>query len=246
MDRSKEVLRAASRTVEGARALYRGLRRALPFRRSVPVLAPEDAYRLWSETYDAQPGNVVLALEQEIFSELLAGAPVAGSTVVDIGCGTGRHWAQLLAGRPRALHGVDSSPDMLERLRKRYPDAPLHGRFGDRTLGEFAGGSVDLVVSTLMLGHVRDAEAELREWDRLLAARGEVILTDFHPEALRRGAKRTFPHQGATFEVESHMHGVEALRSLFRALRLEIVAFRERAYDGAPVVLGFRLRRMGR
>src|ERR1700735_2305308 len=91
-------------------ALGRRLLRAVLRRGSIPRLPPRDAYRLWSTTYDAQPDNVVLALEGDLFAELSAPAPVEGGVVVDIGCGTGRHWARLFARRPRFLRGVDSSP----------------------------------------------------------------------------------------------------------------------------------------
>ncbi len=245
-------------------ALWRQVRRAIPFRRPFRRLATRDAYRLWSETYDAQPGNVIFALEQEIFTRLLSDAALRDKVVVDIGCGTGRHWSELLAGRPRRLHGVDSSPEMLARLRRRYPDASLHLRFG-RTLESLPDGSVDLVVSTLMLGHVREVAGELREWHRLLRPGGEIVATDFHPEACQAGMKRTFTHVDTTFEVENHPHALEGLRSLFRSLDLEIERFEERAMDpaigtgverrgrgqadrrdrGTPLVFGFRVRKAG-
>jgi SAM-dependent methyltransferase len=122
---------------------------------------------------------------------------------------------------------------------------------------------VDLIVSALMLAHVGDPEAELQEWTRLLAAGGEIILTDFHPEAVRSGMKTTFEHEGRVVEVENHFHSVDRLRAQFAALGLEIVAFRERALDervrsvyerrnrldlyrrgfGTRLVIGFRLRK---
>jgi ubiquinone/menaquinone biosynthesis C-methylase UbiE len=207
-------------------------------------LSPREAYRLWSETYDTQPNNPVLALEQEIFDDLLSGASIRERDVVDIGCGTGRHWDQLLSHRPRVLHGVDSSPEMLARLAARHPGAALHTRDG-RRLREFGDASFDCVVSTLMLGHVRDAQEELREWIRLLKPGGEVIYTDFHPDALLKGAKRTFPYRRRTFEVESYIHDVETLRAMFRLLNLQTIRFEQRTAgpQAQPLVLGFRLRR---
>jgi ubiquinone/menaquinone biosynthesis C-methylase UbiE len=244
------------------RALGRRLRRVLPFRLPPRRLGPRDAYRLWSETYDSEADNVVLVLEQEVFSRLLTDAPVADKVVVDIGCGTGRHWRQILSGRPRLLHGVDSSPEMLARFRTSFPDATLHLRSGSR-IGEFGDGTVDLVVSTLMLGHVREVDRELREWIRLLRPGGEIIVTDFHPEAFRSGMRRTFTHRGATFEVEHHVHTVHVLEALFRSLNVEMVHLEERTIDhtvradferqnyreayrkglGTPLVLGLRLRK---
>jgi ubiquinone/menaquinone biosynthesis C-methylase UbiE len=110
------------------------------------------------------------------------------------------------------------------------------------TLG-FPDASVDLIVSSLMLGHVREVEGELREWRRILRAGGAIVYTDFHPAALQAGAKRTFAHQGRTFEVESHCHPVPALRSRFSALGLDVVDFQERLHADTPLVLGFRLRK---
>ena len=231
-------------------------------RRAVPRLTPRDAYRLWSETYDAQADNVLLPLEADLFVGLAAQAPIEGGVVADVGCGTGRHWGWLLARRPRLLQGVDSSPEMLSRLRARHPGATLHLRAGTR-LDAFADASVDVVVSTLMLGHVRAVDEELREWARVLRSGGEIVVTDFHPDAFRAGMRRTFGHGGRTFEVEHHVHAVSALRSLFDALDLHVVGWGERMFDprapanaararssrprhaasATPVVIGFRLRK---
>jgi len=231
-------------------------------RRGVPRLTPCDAYRLWSETYDAQAENVLLLLEADLFAGLAAQAPVEGGVVADVGCGTGRHWGWLLARRPRLLHGVDSSPEMLSRLRARHPGATLHLRAGMR-LDAFADASVDVVVSTLMLGHVRAVDEELREWTRVLRSGGEIVVTDFHPDAFRAGMRRTFRHEGRTFEVEHHAHAVSALRALFDALDLQVMGLGERTFDpsapanaalarspharhaasSTPVVVGFRLRK---
>lgn len=244
MDRkgTKELAGSAVRRMKGLarRALERFVRATIRTRR----LDSRAAYRLWSRTYDAQPRNPVLAVEREIFDNLLAEASIAGKDVVDVGCGTGRHWEQLFSRQPRTLHGVDSSPEMLARLAARHPRASLHRR-DTKQLIEFGDASFDCVVSTLMLGHVRDAEAELREWTRLLKPGGEVIYTDFHPDALRKGAKRVFRHGLRTFEVESYTHDLGALRSTFRSLRLEPVRFEQRTAgpEAQLLVFGFRLRK---
>ena len=262
MPRPPDPTRAASTVGRRARTLWRTVRGVLARTPEVRRLAPVDAYRLWSETYDAQPDNVILALEQEIFRGLLSDVSLAGKAVVDVGCGTGRHWDELLAGRPGSLAGVDSSPEMLDRLRARHPEATLVTREGEGLHG-FADGSVDVLVSTLVLGHVRGLEVELREWARIVPPGGEMIVTDFHPEAFQAGMKRTFTHGGATFEVEHQHRTLPVLRGAFRAAKLDVVRFVERTLDpsargsferqghrdafrqhlGTPLVLGFLLRR---
>ena len=56
---------------------------------------PETAYDLWSEKYDHQPDNLMLALDEEIFSALLEGLNLQNKIIADIGCGTGRHWKNI-------------------------------------------------------------------------------------------------------------------------------------------------------
>jgi SAM-dependent methyltransferase len=124
-------------------------------------------------------------------------------------------------------------------------------------------GSVDIIVSTLMMAHVREIKDELSEWVRLLNAKGEVILTDFHPEALRAGMRTTFAHRGATFEIKNHPRSVLSLHTLFQKLRLDVLAREEGSLDvnvrdtyerhgrmdiyrkhfGIPMIIAFRLRK---
>ena len=58
----------------------------------------------------------------------------SGSTLLDAGCGTGRHLSHL---RERfAVEGLDVSPEMLEVARARCPGIPLHqGSLVDFSLG---------------------------------------------------------------------------------------------------------------
>jgi ubiquinone/menaquinone biosynthesis C-methylase UbiE len=263
MPLSADGKRSASPATARALSLLRSLRAAL--RRKPLRLAPREAYRLWAETYDAESDNAVLALEHGIFRDLLGDIPLAGRSVVDVGCGTGRHWGELMAPGPARLQGVDSSPEMLARLRSRHPEAALHVRPGE-DLEVLEDASVDVLVSTLMLGHVRDADRELREWVRVLRGPGaQILLTDFHPAAHESGMKRTFSHRGETLEVEHRHVTIAALRALFASNGLEVVRCVERALDasveglferrgrpdvlrhrfGTPLVIGFHLRLAG-
>src|SRR5436190_1435686 len=77
---------------------------------------PAAAYDLWAATYDEQPCNPILHLDGILFRRLLATVDLPGRTIVDIGCGTGRHWAEVLHQKPAALSGYDVSAEMLKRL----------------------------------------------------------------------------------------------------------------------------------
>src|SRR5579885_1822430 len=86
-----------------------------PFRNR--VLEPATAYDHWSAGYDNQPGNLMLALDEQVCSELLTGIEIRDKVVADVGCGTGRHWARLLADNPARLAGYDVSSGMLGMLK---------------------------------------------------------------------------------------------------------------------------------
>ena len=193
-------------------------------------VAPVKAYDRWAATYDSQPDNVVLALESSLFTELLARVDIEGKIVLDIGCGTGRHWPDILLRMPAELIGVDPSARMLERLKAHYPDARLMCAEGDH-LPEIADASCDVIISTLVLAHIRSAAVAIREWHRILRPGGAVLVTDFHPAAKRAGMKRTFDSEGQTIEIEHYPTEMEQLRHLVINCGFTAACVTERAID---------------
>jgi ubiquinone/menaquinone biosynthesis C-methylase UbiE len=194
------------------------------------ILPPAEAYDRWSDSYDDQPDNVVLTLESLLFSELLARVAIEGKVVIDIGCGTGRHWKQILSRNPAEIAGVDASRRMLDRLKTRYPAARIWCGEGDcRT--EFADASGDVIISTLALAHMRDASRAFREWSRVLRPGGAVLITDFHPDAIRAGMKRTFLDRGKAIEIEHHATELETLSEIAGRSGLSHVSTLERVID---------------
>src|SRR5581483_3352645 len=93
------------------------------FFRKRKSLYVKDAYHLWASTYDHQPDNLVLKMENEVFTTLLSKITLENKIVLDIGCGTGRHWNVLLEMHPSQLTGIDVSEEMLTQLKNKFPDA---------------------------------------------------------------------------------------------------------------------------
>src|ERR1051325_2496428 len=110
-------------------------------------VSPVEAYDSWAQSYDTQSDNVVFALESPLFTDLLGRVAVEGKAVLDIGCGTGRHWPEILSRKPAELCGIDPSRAMLDQLKRRYPDARTVCAEGDR-LPQLADASFDLIIST--------------------------------------------------------------------------------------------------
>ncbi len=190
------------------------------------------AYNLWSGQYDQQPGNLMLDLDEELFTALLSGVRVKGKRVADIGCGTGRHWPAILQAEPASLTGFDNSPGMLARLKEKFPAADTI-LIGDSSFPQATDGSFDLIVSTLTLAHIADAAAAVKTWCRLLAPGGHLLITDFHPDALASGGKRTFVHRDRLIAVRNYIFPVEALESALDVLGMKKINKIEKLIDAS-------------
>jgi hypothetical protein len=60
---------------------------------------------------------------------------------------------------------------------------------------------------------------------------GELILTDFHPAMLKSGAKRSFPNEGKTLAVESHIYPLESVVGIAASAGLQLVERVEKKVD---------------
>jgi ubiquinone/menaquinone biosynthesis C-methylase UbiE len=213
-------------------ALLRTIKDILFKRRPpLPETAPAEGYNLWAPAYDAQPDNLMLALDEALFAQLRDGWEVAGKTIVDVGCGTGRHWAKLLAQGPSELVGYDVSEGMLAMLQQKMPSATVHLLDATGALTHTADASVDLVISTLTIAHIPDAAAAIAEWCRVLQPGGHLLITDYHPTALARGANRSFSHQGKTVHLKNHVHPIEAIKAALGQRGVSVLRLVERTID---------------
>src|SRR5580658_4379195 len=195
-----------------------------------PESEPAEAYDIWAHDYDNQPNNLMLALDGALCQELLAAIPLTGKTIVDIGCGTGRHWPALFNRSPARLAGYDVSVGMLDRLRTKYPGAETHLLSGV-TLTGLADNSCDLVLSTLTVAHLPDLAAALTEWNRVLKPGGDMLITDYHPTALAKGGQRTFREGDRLIAVRNQIYPIPELLAVAHRLGLTEVTLIERKVD---------------
>ena len=224
---------------------------------------PAAGYDLWSSSYDADKDNLLVALDEPMFERILRRLQLRGKHVLDVGCGTGRHWDRVLAREPSALIGYDISAGMLAELRRKYPRATVHQSGADR-LVHAGDRDCDAVISTLTLCHVPSLEDAIGEWARVLRPGGDVVLTDFHPAASAT-ARCSFRHEGERCTVKIHVHSVASLEAAASRSGLELVSLEEALIDestrpyyeradmlrvfermkGAPLVYGAHFRKRG-
>ena len=192
--------------------------------------APETAYNLWAKNYDDQPDNLMLALDEEVFSVLLNQLEPKNKIVIDIGCGTGRHWKKIIETQPKKITGFDVSEKMLAMLQQKFPHAETY-HLVDDTLKTVADNSCDIIISTLTIAHIKNAEQALKEWVRVLKPDGDIIITDYHPAALAKGGDRTFKYQNKIVAIINHVHPVNRILDIGNRLNLKVLQLIEKNID---------------
>jgi ubiquinone/menaquinone biosynthesis C-methylase UbiE len=132
---------------------------------------------------------------REVFAYLTECLPQRERRAADLGCGTGRHAAEL-EQRFDEILAVDVSAPMLA-LAQRHRAAPniTYALRDLRNVTAEHDGTFDLVFSAFTLHHLPDIEAALRQIRALVRPGGQVILLDlcdvphdrrwFHAEARR-------------------------------------------------------------
>lgn len=189
-----------------------------------------EAYDLWAENYDAQPGNLMLDLDEVLFSKLVKDELIKGRSVADIGCGTGRHWDKLFGKRPALLTGFDVSPGMLNKLNGKFPDAEICV-IADNHFTTVSDSFFDTIISTLTMAHIENLVEALKAWSRILKNNGDIIITDFHPAILAEGGKRTFSHNGTQIAVQNFVHTTTTIKAILSNCGFHVVAEEEMSID---------------
>jgi ubiquinone/menaquinone biosynthesis C-methylase UbiE len=190
----------------------------------------KEAYDIWSKHYDAQPDNLMLALDEALFSNLIAKLDFTGKTIADIGCGTGRHWEKMYAKQPSRMIGFDVSPGMLKVLNSKFPDAETYV-INANSLDVLSNNSCDIIVSTLALAHIDDLNEAFTEWNRVLKEEGHIIITDYHPDTLLKGGDRTFMHNGKQMSIKNNVYPISAIKDMLEKLGFKFDEFVEKKID---------------
>jgi len=214
-----------------------------PFARRRSAVAervdPQTAYALWAPTYPPRPHNQLMEVEQQAVMSLLP--DLAGMTVLDAGCGTGRYLRELRALGAKPM-GLDLSAAMLARARE---ITTLVARANLCAL-PIDSMAVDVIVCGLALGDVPHLELALAEMARVLRPGGCVVYSVVHPAGADAGWSRTFDAGGRQMAINGHWHTAGEHRQACQAAGLRVTAWAEpvlRDAPGRPAVLVVRASR---
>lgn len=115
--------------------------------------------------------------------------PIAGRTVVDLGCGEGSNTRRFARFGGR-LTGIDLSEALIRRAREEEKREPLGIRYevcSYSDMATFVAGSFDCALSTMALMDGPDIAAAMREAHRVLAPGGTLCFSVLHPCFVTRG-----------------------------------------------------------
>jgi SAM-dependent methyltransferase len=106
--------------------------------------------------------------------------PVTGRRVLDAGCGAGA-LAEALLDRGAAVAAVDSSRGLLELAARRLAGRADVRRADLRDPLPFADEAFDIVIASLVMHYLPDWSPTLREFHRVLAPGGRLVISTHHP-----------------------------------------------------------------
>lgn len=213
-------------------------------------------YDQWSSSYDTD-GNPLVALEQPHVDHLLG--DVRGLSVLDVGCGTGRH-AIRLAATGATVHALDFSEGMLQQARQKPGAAGVSFHVHDLADSlPFPSGMFSRVVCGLVVDHIADLDGLFREMLRVCQPSGFLVVSVMHPAMMLRGVQARFrdpksghevrpasqPHQLSDYVLAAARAGCVLDHLSEHCVTDELASRWDRArkYVGWPMLFIMRLRR---
>lgn len=126
---------------------------------------------------EADHGLADPRVRQAWATALASWLPDPPAEVVDLGCGTGS-LALVLAEQGHRVVGVDLSPNMIERARRKLAGVNAWVVVGDAACPPLADHSVDVVLARHVLWTLPDPVAALRRWITLCRKDGRLVLVE--------------------------------------------------------------------
>jgi ubiquinone/menaquinone biosynthesis C-methylase UbiE len=134
------------------------------------------------------------------------------SSVLDVGCGTGRFAVRVRRYHKGASYGIDSSVEMLKRAAARQTAStragaraatgrahrPIRWLAGDAHSLPLKSCSVDRAYMTMVIHHIERPGAALREIRRVLGPGGRLLILTSSHSSIRAHVLRHFPGVVAT------------------------------------------------
>jgi len=115
-----------------------------------------------------------------------------GARVLDLGCGTGRFTIPMATKLGFRVTGADSSKEMLDKAKAKDTAGLVKWDVEDAQHLTYPDESFEVVFMSHLLHHVDDPSRVLSECQRILAARGMILIRYGAIEQIRGDVEHTF------------------------------------------------------
>ncbi len=199
-----------------------------------------EGYSRWAREYDDYP-NPLIMIEEPIVRALvetsLGAAPAR--RVLEVACGTGRHtlWMAKTASSP-VITAVEPNREMLAIAKAKASEhAAITWLEGEAAHLPVPDASFDVVLNALSMEHVPAVEPVLREMHRVLAPRGSLVVSVYHPYFLLKGVPTHFASgtDGVEYEMPTYVHHAADYLATLIDLDMKLTHFHEPIVDDALI-----------
>ncbi|MCB0661220.1 MAG: class I SAM-dependent methyltransferase [Saprospiraceae bacterium] len=165
----------------------------------------EKAYNTWSEIYDHNV-NKTRDLDQKVVQEILD--RVSFSSVLELGCGTGKNTAWL-AEKADTVVAVDFSKGMLEKAKEKIENPKV--TFIQNDINEdwnVESDTFDLITINLVLEHIELLSPIFEKAQSALVEGGHLFICELHPFRQYKGSGAKYEEGGKEVRVETFIHHI--------------------------------------
>ena len=184
----------------------------------------DEAYKIWSRTYD-EDRNRIRDLDEQITRDMLMDC--RNQSILELGCGTGKN-TRWLSEIGEQVQGIDFSAAMIEQARQKCPSENVTFTLADITKQwPVADASVALVTCNLVLEHISNLEFIFAEAARVLIDGGQCFVSELHPFRQYQGVQARFERDAETIAIPAFVHHLSDFLDAAARAELSLVAMNE-------------------
>lgn len=144
-------------------------------------------------------------IEELRYRMLISKVPKGSKMVLDVGCGNGELMC-MLGEKGHKCVALDLSENRLGKFKDRARKLGLVQMQGDATNIPLQNSSMDVILCSEVLEHIKDYDNVLKEMNRILKPHGRIIVSVPYNEELM---EIVCPHCGKRFVPYGHLHSFD-------------------------------------
>lgn len=185
---------------------------------------PQQAYNTWAAQYDTNE-NKTRDLEAQALRTILSS--IGFSSVLEIGCGTGKN-TEWLIEKAETITAADLSEEMLVKAKEKIQSGNVEFIQTDiNSDWNFTEKTFDLICFSLVLEHIENLDHIFKEVYKKLNEHGFVYIGELHPFKQYLGSKARFETEEGLQIVQCYNHHISDFIQSAKKYGLKLVELDE-------------------